>query len=99
MEKASRSYTATLRERKKTSRVYRQYQEAGLAIAEILHDRRHKSLYIKLAKEHDQEELIQIAKDVASRPNVKNLGAYFMRVAQKSIAQQKSRRGARHHEG
>jgi len=36
-------YLAQLRERKKESRVYTAYQAAGLALAEILEDEKHKS--------------------------------------------------------
>jgi len=47
-------------------------------LAEILEDKKHKSLYMKLAKRHGAQKLIELAKDVASRKNVKNKGAYFM---------------------
>jgi hypothetical protein len=67
-----------LKRRAKESRVYRKYQLLGLAIAEALKDERHKSLYIKLAKEHGGEKLLRLAKDIAERKGVKNRGAYFM---------------------
>jgi hypothetical protein len=61
----SDNYLKKLRQRGKDSHVYRKYQLLGLEIAQILGDEKHKALYIKLAKE---------------RKNVKNKGAYFMRV-------------------
>lgn len=81
MRKASREqYLATLKERQKESHVYQPFQQAGLDIAEILGDLKHKALYIKLAKEYDFRALLQLAKDVAERKGVKNKGAYFMKV-------------------
>jgi len=46
----------------------------------MLGDEAHKALYIKLAKQHDQEELLEVARGVANNMNVKKKGAYFMRV-------------------
>jgi hypothetical protein len=74
----SEKYIRELRQRAEKSRVYRKYQAVGLMIAEILSDRAHASLYIKLAKEKGGEKLLQLAKDVAGRKGVKNKGAYFM---------------------
>ena len=74
------TYLENLKKRGAESHVYRQFQLIGLEIATILGDQRHKSLYIKLAKERDGDRLRAIAKDVADRSNVKNKGAYFMRV-------------------
>lgn len=76
----TKPYLEVLKERKKTSRVYKVHQSTGLALAEILDDEKHKSLYMKIAKERDAQELIELAKDVASRKGVKNKGAYFMRL-------------------
>jgi hypothetical protein len=77
-------YIAELKRRGKESRVYRDYQLVGLEIADILRDRSHKALYIKLAKEGNVRQLLGIAKDVAERKDVKNRGAYFMKVITKS---------------
>lgn len=77
-----KEYLATLNERKKTSKVYTPYQMLGLELAEILEDEKHKSLYIKLAKTRDNRTLIELAKDIAARKNIKNKGAYFMRMIQ-----------------
>jgi len=80
MTKFAAHYKAELARRSKESRVYRKHQLTGLLIAEILHDEKHKALYIKLAKENNGERLLALAKDVAERKNVKNKGAYFMRM-------------------
>jgi hypothetical protein len=74
----SGKYIKELRQRAKESHVYREYQMTGLTIAETLGDEKHKSLYIKLAKENDGGKLLRLAKDVADRKGVKNKGAYFM---------------------
>ena len=73
-------YLNTLKERKKTSRVYQKFQDIGLQLAEILYDTKHKALYIKLAKQYDESLLLSLAKDTAERANVTNKGAYFMKV-------------------
>ncbi len=73
-------YLKLLKERRKEGHLYRDYQLAGLELAEILGDRRHKALYIKLAKEHGVGKLMTLAKSVAERKGVKNRGAYFMRL-------------------
>lgn len=73
-------YAKTIAERAKTSRVYRKYQLIGLEIADILQDNTHKALYIKLAKDFGGDRLLAFAKTVAENRNVRNKGAYFMRV-------------------
>jgi hypothetical protein len=73
-------YLEELKRRSLKSRIYQKYQLVGLLIAEILQDEKHKALYMKLAKENDGERLIMLAKDVADRKNVKNKGAYFMKL-------------------
>jgi len=52
----------------------------GLEVAQILQDEKHKSLYIKLAREHGGEKIMRLAKDVADRKAIRNKGAYFMKV-------------------
>ena len=79
-----RGYLETLKERAKTSRVYKKYQLTGLLIAQLLNDEKHKSLYIKLAKTRNQQKLMSIAKDVSERKNIRNKGAYFMKVLVKT---------------
>ncbi len=75
-----KDYIEEIKKRSKESHVYRKYQMTGLMLAEILADPRHKALYIKLAKEHDEQELLSLAKSVAEKKGVKNKGAYFMRM-------------------
>jgi len=73
-------YLEELKKRKKESKVYTEHQLIGLLIAEVLEDEDHKSLYIKLVKENDGDKLLKLAKSVAERKNVKNKGAYFMKL-------------------
>jgi hypothetical protein len=75
---AERNYLKELKRRAKESRVYKKYQLIGLEIAKLLDDEKHKSLYIKLAKERGTELLLGLAKEIAERANIKNKGAYFM---------------------
>jgi len=79
-ENLKASYLKKLKERKIRSRTYKKYQFIGLELARILNDNGHKSLYIKLAKDRDNEELLRLAKETAERPNIDNKGAYFMRM-------------------
>lgn len=99
MPRATSSYVDELKRRAKESHVYRKYQLMGLAIAEALKDERHKSLYIKLAKERGGEALLALAKDVAERRGVKNRGAYFMALIAKTApptAPRRSRTSRKH---
>jgi hypothetical protein len=80
MTAAKNAYVKELKRRGKESHVYRKYQLIGLEISQILHDEKHKALYIKLAKEDSGDRLLGLAKDIAGRTNVKNKGAYFMSV-------------------
>lgn len=73
-------YLKNLRERSKKSHVYQKHQMVGLLLSETLGDEGHKALYIKLAKEHDQEKLMKIAGSIKENMNIKNKGAYFMSV-------------------
>ncbi|MBI4193397.1 MAG: hypothetical protein HY536_02095 [Candidatus Colwellbacteria bacterium] len=77
---ASEEYLEQLKKRSQGSRVYTRHQLIGLMAAELLHDEEHTSLYIKLAKEHDEGRLLSLAERVASDPKVREKGAYFMRV-------------------
>jgi hypothetical protein len=79
-----KEYLEIIKERGKKSRVYKKYQLTGLLIAQLLDDEKHKSLYIKLAKKHNSDDLLRIARDVSERKKVKNKGGYFMRVLQKT---------------
>jgi len=83
MRKTPKGYLQILRERRRASRVRFKHQSTGLVLAEILEDRKHKPLYMRLANIYDAQILIQTARDVAARSNIKNKGAYFMRVFQR----------------
>ncbi len=83
MVKIDKPYLEKIKERRKKSRVYTSYQSTGLYLANILGDKKHKSLYIKLAKENNQEKLVNLAKRVVERKNISNKGAYFMRIFEK----------------
>ncbi|PIR98108.1 MAG: hypothetical protein COT89_01065 [Candidatus Colwellbacteria bacterium CG10_big_fil_rev_8_21_14_0_10_42_22] len=74
------SYFDELKKRAGESHVYSEHQMVGLMLAEILGDDKHKSLYMKLAKDYDADRLLRLAKDIADRPNVENRGAYFMKM-------------------
>ncbi|MEK7512868.1 MAG: hypothetical protein AAB601_01580 [Patescibacteria group bacterium] len=77
---SSKSYLETLRSRQRDNRAHRRYQAVGAELAEMLSDRKHTALYIKLAMQFDEERLRALARSVAGRVNIKNPGAYFMRV-------------------
>lgn len=74
----SKKYFNLLDERKKDSRIYKPYQLIGLQLANILNDPKHKSLYIKLAKDRDNSMLLNLAERIAEKNNINNKGAYFM---------------------
>lgn len=75
----NKNYLAELKKRSEESHVHKEFQLIGLEIADILKDRKHKALYIKLAKAHKRpHELLTIAKDIAGKKDVKRKGAYFM---------------------
>lgn len=73
-------YFAELKERARKTRAYTKHQFLGLEIAELLEDEKHKSLYIKLAKEGNAQELRRLAQEVKERKGIKNRGAYFMKI-------------------
>ena len=75
-----KEYLDTIKQRVKKARVYKKFQATGLLIAEILGDSEHKSLYIKLAKEYNERELVALAKSIAENKKIAKRGAYFMRM-------------------
>jgi len=79
-----KEYLEILKKRGKQSHVYKKYQLTGLLIAQLLEDEKHKSFYIKLAKKHNSDDLLSIAKDVSERKKIKNKGGYFMRILTKT---------------
>ncbi|MBI2035529.1 MAG: hypothetical protein HYT12_02505 [Candidatus Liptonbacteria bacterium] len=84
------SYLEKLKERGGESKAYTKHQLVGLEIAALLDDFSHKSLYIKLAKELGADRMLEMAKDVATRANIKNKGAYFMRIVHDTHKNSKS---------
>jgi len=73
-------YLKELKVRAKRSHIHRRFQMVGLEIAMLLEDERHKSLYIKMAKEGNMDNLLILAKNVAEKKKIKNKGGYFMRI-------------------
>jgi hypothetical protein len=92
MPRSQGAYIKQLKRRAKDSHVYRKYQLMGLEISQVLKDEKHKSLYIKLAKERNGERLLQLAKEIAENRNVKNRGAYFMAVLKANSAKTRASR-------
>ncbi len=76
----SNEYMKSIRERSGNMRVGYKHQLIGLEVADLLDDRPHKALYIKLVKKLGEQKILSLAKDVAERKNIKNKGAYFMRM-------------------
>ncbi len=76
----NKDYLKTIKERAAESHVYKKFQLTGLLIAQLLNDEKHKSLYIKLAKEYNNQELLSLAKDVSERKKIENKGGYFMKL-------------------
>ncbi|MEK7191980.1 MAG: hypothetical protein AAB646_00490 [Patescibacteria group bacterium] len=79
-KESSGSFFDELKKRSKQSKAYTSHQLIGLEIAVILRDWKHRGLYIKLAKEHDAIKLLSAAKSIAENKNIKNAGAYFMKI-------------------
>lgn len=71
-------YIKELQKRKVKSRIYQKYQLTGLMISDLLKDKKHKTLYIKLAKEINNNRLLELAKSIAENEKIKNPAAYFM---------------------
>ena len=79
-ENAKISYLDVVKNRKKDNRVSQEFQLIGLEVADILNDREHKALYIKLTKEIGKYKIMSLAKTVAEMKDIENMGAYFMKV-------------------
>ena len=86
---SSGDYLDNLKEKSKKSRIKVRHQLVGLEIAMYLEDEKHKSLYMKMAKEGDMDRLLSIAKDVSSR-KIKNKGGYFMRIVTEEKKKEKN---------
>lgn len=76
----SQTYLSTIAQRRKETHIHREFQFIGLEVAQLLGDLSHKALYIKLAKIHGKDKILPLARDVADRRNIRNKGAYFMKV-------------------
>lgn len=74
-------YLALLKKRAKETRAFRSFQVVGTDVADMLNDRKHIALYIKIAKKIDAQTLLQVATTVVQTNGVKNQGAYFMSIA------------------
>ena len=74
----SNEYLTSIKERAGNKRIGYKHQLIGLEVADILDDRSHKALYIKLVKKFGEQKILTLAKSVAERKNIKNKGAYFM---------------------
>ena len=71
-------FVELVKKRGRMSKVFKKYQWDGLEIAALLKDESHKTLYIKLVKENPNLDLVALARDISSRKNIGNKGAYFM---------------------
>lgn len=84
INKISKKYFDLLTERAKKSKVYKSFQSVGLQLAELLNDEQHKALYMRLAKNHNNEWLLDIARTISEKKNIENKGAYFMKMLKES---------------
>lgn len=64
--------------RKQSQRVSKEFQDYGIRLSEVLGDSKHKSLYIKLAKEKPRKALEEALAYVLDYPHAKTLGRLFM---------------------
>lgn len=80
LKSLSKEYLQSLNERSVQSRVYQPHQLTGLALSGILEDPKYKSLYMRLAKTYNNDELLRLAKNVAERKDITKKGAYFMKL-------------------
>ena len=77
---SGKQYLYTMRERGLQRNVQFEFQLVGLEVAALFGDYAHKALYIKLTKQHGKDKILRLAKMVAGQNNVRNKGAYFMRL-------------------
>lgn len=78
-----------LKDRGVKARVTQQFQLIGLEVATALKDFAHRAIYIKYAKELGSDRVLALAKDIASRRDVKNHAAYFMKMIQEEVRSKK----------
>lgn len=85
IDDSKKAYLDELARRQQDGHISKSYQLTGLEIANILEDWQHKSLYIKIAKEHGESKMLQLAKSVAEKRDVRNKGAYFMQILKQNL--------------
>lgn len=73
-------YLDTLEKRVQSNKIVKEFQDTALMLADMLDDKPHIALYMKLAQKCPKRDLLRVAKDVAGRAHVKHKGAYFMKV-------------------
>lgn len=73
-------YIEKLEKRAQSNRIVKEFQDTALYIAELLNDKKHTALYMKLAKQHPKQLLMRIAASVAERGHIDRKGAYFMKI-------------------
>ncbi len=76
----AKKYLPSIRSRASQSKAYQKHQHMGVEIATVLGDAKHTGLYIKLATQYNNEDLLRLAKEIAEYGTVKNKGAYFMKI-------------------
>lgn len=64
--------------KKDSTRVSKEFQDFGIRLAEELQDLKHKSLYIKLAKEKPRKALEEALSWVLDYPSGQSKGRLFM---------------------
>ncbi len=75
-----KDYLGKIKNRVKNARVYKKFQATGLEMAELLNDAKHKALYMKIAKEYSEQDILPLAKRISQNKKVAKKGAYFMSV-------------------
>lgn len=64
--------------RKESQRISKEFQDFGVRLSEVLGDSKHKSLYIKLAKEKPRQALEEALSYVQDYPHARTKGRLFM---------------------
>lgn len=79
-ENFASEYLNKLDTRANISKIHHSHQDIGLQLADILEDRPHKGLYMRLAKKYDNKKLLEVAKSIAENNTIIKKGAYFMKI-------------------
>lgn len=75
-----KDYIEKLEKRAQSNRIVKEFQDTALHIAELLNDKKHTALYMRLAKHYPKQLLVRIAASVAERGHIDRKGAYFMKI-------------------